>query len=212
MGYDVLVDTILNINLFYIIETIGIYAFALSGMILAKKKQFDLVGCYIIACITAFGGGTIRDVILDIQPVYWITHWEYPSALLITVFILSLFKHVIIKDSWLFIPDAMGLSFITVTSAQLAHNTGLPIIVIGILTTIVACFGGVLRDVLCQEVPIIFKKNTPIYASLAFLGAIAYVLLIDYANLPVSFTMISCSLSVFLLRVIVKKLNIVLPL
>ena len=79
-------------QLFYGIETLGILAFALSGVILARQKDFDIVGVYIIAWVTAFGGGTIRDVILDIQPVYWIAHAEYPLMLLGLIIAISLIK------------------------------------------------------------------------------------------------------------------------
>ncbi|RAP33270.1 hypothetical protein DID75_02635 [Candidatus Marinamargulisbacteria bacterium SCGC AG-410-N11] len=204
-------DYIIFKNIFYIIETIGIFSFALSGLILAKQKNFDLVGVYIVACVTAFGGGTIRDVILDIQPVYWISHSEYPTTLLITVFIICLFKKFSIKEKWLFLPDALGLSLFTVTTAQMAYEANLPIIVVAILSTIVASFGGVIRDVLCQQIPIIFQRNTPIYASLAFLGAIFYVLLTDFTPFPMDINMIICSFFIFSARLIVKRFHIVLP-
>ena len=173
-------DLFLSLDIFYILESISILAFALSGVVLAKRKSYDLVGVYIIACVTAFGGGTIRDVILDIQPVYWISHYEFPLILLIlitAICLLDYFKPVKISQDWLFWPDAMGLSFLTVTSAQMAYNLGLPTIVIAILSTIISCFGGILRDILCQETPLIFKKNSPLNASLVFLGACLFVLL-----------------------------------
>ena len=200
-------------DIFYILETIGILSFALSGVILAKRKKFDLVGVYIIACVTAFGGGTIRDVILDIQPVYWIDHHEYPLALLIIVTLICLvdyYKPFKIQEDWLIIPDALGLSLFVITTAQMAYNSGLPTIVIAILSTIVASFGGVIRDIFCQETPIIFKKNSSLYASLAFLGACLFVLLqtVSFFELPV--TMLICVLVIFFSRLVTKKYNIVL--
>ena len=90
-------------HVFYWIESLGIISFALSGILLAKKKDFDIVGVYIIAWVTAFGGGTLRDVILDNQPVYWIAYAEYPLILLFIVIGISLFKSIKIKASWLFI-------------------------------------------------------------------------------------------------------------
>ena len=198
-------------HIFYIIETIAILGFALSGMGLAKQKDFDFVGVYIIACVTAFGGGTIRDVILDIQPVYWITHSEYPAIILILGLILCSIKSVTIKDTWLFVPDAIGLSFITVTSAQMAYNAELPLIVVGILTTIVASFGGLFRDVFCQEIPVIFKKQTPLYASLAFIGALTYVMLVSLTTLPNATIMIGCAIGIFVCRCVARKYKIVFP-
>ena len=119
-------------HVFYWIESLGIISFALSGILLAKKKDFDIVGVYIIAWVTAFGGGTLRDVILDNQPVYWIEHAEYPLILLFIVIGISLFKSIKIKASWLFIPDAMGMSIFAVTTAQAAYHSGHPMIIIGL--------------------------------------------------------------------------------
>lgn len=206
-------EQLLALDIFYILESIGILSFALSGVILAKRKEFDLVGVYIIACVTAFGGGTIRDVILDIQPVYWISHYEYPLSLLFIVIVICLidyYKPFKIPENWLFLPDAMGLSFITITSAQMAYNSELPTIVIAILSTIVASFGGVLRDVLCQETPIIFKKSTSLYATLAFLGACLFVLLNYIMIFDMSVNMIISIVAIFISRIIANHFNIVL--
>ena len=104
--------TIFAEQLLYWIETLGILAFALSGVILARQKDFDIVGVYIIAWVTAFGGGTIRDVVLDIQPVYWIAHAEYPLMLLGLIIVISLLKKIQIKSSWLLVPDAMGMALL----------------------------------------------------------------------------------------------------
>ena len=105
-------------QLLYWIETLGILAFALSGVILARQKDFDIVGVYIIAWVTAFGGGTIRDVVLDIQPVYWIAHAEYPLMLLGLIIVISLLKKIQIKSSWLLVPDAMGMALFAISTAQ----------------------------------------------------------------------------------------------
>ena len=89
-------------NGFYIIESIGIASFAVSGIILARQKDFDLVGMYIIACVTAFGGGTLRDLILDRTPVYWISHSEYPLFILLLATFFYIFPKTQIKYELLF--------------------------------------------------------------------------------------------------------------
>ena len=147
-------------QLFYFIETVGVMAFALSGYIKARQHNFDFVGAYILALITAFGGGTIRDLVLDNQPVYWIAHSEYPLFLFFLIAGLSLIKRNLLKPNWLFVPDALGMSFFAITAAQSAYQAGYSFIIVGILATIVASFGGVIRDSLCQETPIIFKKSS----------------------------------------------------
>lgn len=172
-----------NFTFYYVFETIGILAFALSGMILAKHKDFDVVGIYSIACITAFGGGTLRDVILDSHPVYWINHPEYPAIIFFMTFIFAAIKQVELKESYLVIPDTIGLALFTSSGAQLATELHHPMIIVGILSTMVATFGGVLRDTLCRKTPTIFKRNTALYASIAFLGGCLYFILFHYTSL-----------------------------
>lgn len=200
-------DLIVN-HLFYTVETVGIISFALSGIILAKKKDFDIVGVYIIAWVTAFGGGTLRDLILDVQPVYWISHSEFPLILLILVLILAIFKKINIDYKWLYIPDALGLATFSITTAQTAYLAGHPFIIVGILATVVATFGGLLRDVLCQEIPYIFKKDTTMYASIAFIGACFFVALTSITTLDSLYTMTISILVIFVFRLIAKQFNL----
>ena len=169
---------------------------------MAKKKDFDIVGVYIIAWVTAFGGGTLRDVILDNQPVYWIEHAEYPLILLFIVIGISLFKSIKIKASWLFIPDAMGMSIFAVTTAQTAYHSGHPMIIIGLLSTIVATFGGVIRDSLCQEIPTVFKKQSTLYASLAFSGGCLFAIMQKLNIWNDSLNMIIVAILIFIARVV----------
>ncbi|RAP29446.1 hypothetical protein DID76_04115 [Candidatus Marinamargulisbacteria bacterium SCGC AG-414-C22] len=203
---------IVLVNGYYLIETIGIISFALSGVLSAKQKNFDAVGVYIVACVTAFGGGTIRDVILDIQPVYWISHAEYPLALLVMVIVFSLLKNFNIKENWLFVPDSIGLAFIATTSAQTAFEAELPFIVVAIIATIVACFGGIIRDILCQQVPAVFQRTTPIYASIAFGGSYLLIALNMFTDLGSSINMFIVAISIFMVRMLAKKYHIVLKL
>jgi uncharacterized membrane protein YeiH len=192
-------------NVFYILETIGICSFALSGILMAKSKNFDPVGLYIIACVTAFGGGTFRDLILDVQPVYWISHWEYPVVILGLTFLFYLTSRLKIKDSWLIISDAMGLGLFTITGAQTAYLAGYPMIVVAILATMTGTFGGLMRDVLCTEIPMILKKSS-YYASLSFLGANLYVVMMyfelnDFISLTVAVVFI------FIFRLLAYRFN-----
>lgn len=194
-------------QLLYWIETLGILAFALSGVILARQKDFDIVGVYIIAWVTAFGGGTIRDVVLDIQPVYWIAHAEYPLMLLGLIIVISLLKKIQIKSSWLLVPDAMGMALFAISTAQTAHQLGHPPIIVAILATIVASFGGVIRDSLCQDIPMIFQKGSTLYASLAFLGAYLYVGLVQAAIFSPVVTMAVSVSVIFIVRLLAIKFH-----
>ena len=96
-------------GVFYVIETLGIVSFAISGMMLAKKKDFDIVGVYIIGWVTSFGGGTIRDIMLDRQPLHWISHSEYPLMLLGLAILFSLIRRFRIQKNWLLVPLAIFL-------------------------------------------------------------------------------------------------------
>ncbi|RAP38978.1 trimeric intracellular cation channel family protein [Candidatus Marinamargulisbacteria bacterium SCGC AAA071-K20] len=196
-------------NIFYILETTAIFSFALSGMIAAKRKNFDPVGTYVIACVTAFGGGTLRDVILDVQPVYWISHPEYPAIIFLFIMFAYLFTFVFkgfhIKEKWLFIPDSVGISFFAITSAQTAISLGYPIIIVGIFSTMTACFGGVFCDILCLETPKIFNRGVSLYASAVFIGACLYFILHSFFGVSPEINMVVSSLATLSLRFLAVK-------
>ena len=158
---------------FYTLETIGIISFAFSGMLMAEQKDYDPVGWYIIASVTAFGGGTIRDLILDIQPLYWIYHWEYPVIILGLTSLFYFLSKLRVPHSLLIVSDALGLALFTITAAQTILVAQQPVIIVLILSVITATFGGLIRDILCHEVPMIFQKVS-FYASASFFGAVLF--------------------------------------
>ncbi|MEC8678296.1 MAG: trimeric intracellular cation channel family protein [Candidatus Margulisiibacteriota bacterium] len=184
----------------YIIESLGILTFAISGMLLAKKKDMDIVGIYMIGWITAFGGGIIRDVMLDIQPLYWMAHPEYPFILLILAIVMAMLRTVRIKEKWLVIPDAMGMALFATATAQISVDHGVSIIAVGILSTIVATFGGVIRDSLCQEIPLIFRKNSTLYASIAFISGCLYAWIVGLGIINANLALIIISILAFIVR------------
>ena len=195
--------------IFYILETIGILAFAISGIITAKtNNDYDSVGIYIIALATAFGGGTIRDLILDKQPIYWISHPEYPLIILIVTLFTSYFFNFKFKEKWLFYPDSLGLALFTITAAQTAYELNFPIIIIAILATISATFGGILRDILCNKKPLLFHKDTTLYATVSFTGACFFVLLASVTTLTLSNIAILSFLFTFSFRILANKYNL----
>ncbi len=161
------------------IEIIAVLIGAFSGFAEAQRKQMDMVGLYIVAFITAFGGGTLRDILLDRRPLFWVEHQEY--ALL--VFAMSLvalpvlkFLQRVISEWMIVVADAVGLGLFSVASTALALQlgyTGFISIMMGIITGI---FGGVLRDVICNEVPMILRDGKP-YAVCAFFGCVLYVVM-----------------------------------
>lgn len=161
----------------YLLQIIGTVAFALSGMIAAKSKDMDPVGVYTIAFITALGGGTLRDLILNNHPLYWIQHQEMPILILVMAVAFSYIKPLSsrVRESTIVLPDAIGLGIFSILGAQLALNMGNSLFIASLLGVITGTFGGALRDTLCHEMPFIFRKDQ-VYASVAFAGCWFYFL------------------------------------
>ncbi|MDX5298184.1 MAG: trimeric intracellular cation channel family protein [Gammaproteobacteria bacterium] len=154
----------------------GIVAFAISGMIVAQSKNMDPVGVFTIAFVTALGGGTLRDLILDNHPLYWIRHEELVVLILLMSLAFSYAKPLSrIRESTILVPDAIGLGIFSILGAQLALDMGNSWLIASLLGVITGTFGGALRDTLCNDVPFIFRKDQ-VYASVAFIGCWIYFL------------------------------------
>ncbi|AOY87003.1 hypothetical protein BKP64_01750 [Marinobacter salinus] len=158
----------------YLLEMIGIVAFAISGMIVARSKNMDPVGVFTIGFITALGGGTLRDLIMDNHPVYWIRHEEQPILILAMAIVFSYWNRAgRMRESRIVLPDAIGLGVFSILGAQLALDLGHSWFIASLLGVMTGTFGGALRDTLCNEVPYIFRKDQ-IYASISFAGCWIY--------------------------------------
>src|SRR5208283_6113535 len=158
-----------------LIEFLGILAFALSGLIEARRKKMDFVGTYAIAFATALGGGTLRDLLLNRQPL-WVIHQEYPvtiMALVIGALVVFRLKKFTLTEHTIIIPDGLGLGLFSASGTASAFDMGLPPFVCILMGVITATFGGVLRDIACNEIPVIFRR-TELYATCAFFAAAAY--------------------------------------
>lgn len=156
----------------FIIEVLGTLAFGVSGVRLAAKKHFDWFGAYTIGVITAIGGGTVRDVLLD-APVFWMQTWWYLAVTGLSFLIVVLFTRVLTSDSKsLFMFDAVGLTLFVITGIQKSLAFGYPMWVAIIMGMVTGSFGGVLRDVLINEEPLFFRKD--IYATACIAGGIVY--------------------------------------
>lgn len=163
-------------DIIYLLELVGIVAFAISGMIVAQSKNMDPVGVFTIAFVTALGGGTLRDLILDNHPLYWIRHEELVVLILLMSLAFSYAKPLSrIRESTILVPDAIGLGIFSILGAQLALDMGNSWLIASLLGVITGTFGGALRDTLCNDVPFIFRKDQ-VYASVAFIGCWIYFL------------------------------------
>ncbi|WP_286220415.1 trimeric intracellular cation channel family protein [Marinobacter apostichopi] len=163
-------------DIVYLLEMTGIVAFAISGMLVARAKNMDPVGVFTIGFITAMGGGTLRDLILDNHPVYWIQHQELPMLILVLAIVFSYWQRAgRLPTSKIVLPDAVGLGVFSILGAQLALDLGHSWFIASLLGVMTGTFGGALRDTLCNEVPSIFRKDQ-IYASISFAGCWVYFL------------------------------------
>ena len=154
------------------VEAAATIAFALSGLIEAARRRLDAVGVCMVAGLAAFGGGTLRDVLLDRRPFFWVEHAAWLWVLLaLCLFAMSVLRtqHFAPTERAMQWPDALGLGLFSATGTQLALAQGLPAIVAVLMGVITAVFGGVLRDIVCNQIPSAFSDHRP-YAVCAFAG------------------------------------------
>ena len=161
----------------YLLDLLGVAVFAVSGALAAGRKRFDLLGVAVIATVAAVGGGTTRDVLLNRHPVFWIND---PTYLLVSLAAAALtLLYVRFREppgTSLLVADALGLALFTIIGAQVAEERSLPGVIVVVMGTITGGAGGLLRDVLCAEVPLLLRQ-TDLYATAAITGATAYLAL-----------------------------------
>lgn len=196
-------------DLLKVIDIIGIAAFSIAGAFAAMEKKLDIFGVFIIAFITALGGGTLRDVLIGEVPVSWMHDLSSGGIVLLGTIAALLFKKVIKNyHNVLLLFDSIGLGFFTILGIQAGISLGLhPIISIS-LGTITACFGGVIRDIALNNIPLIFKKE--IYATTCICGGIVFFVL-QKAAVPEIPVEIICLLTVVLFRLLAVRYNWQLP-
>lgn len=162
--------------MFHIIEILGTIAFAISGSLTAMSKKLDPFGVFIIAFVTAVGGGTLRDVMIGQTPVAWMKQLDYVYLIILGFVLALVFRKKLDRFRIsLFLFDTIGLSVFTLIGLQKGLETGLHPIICVALGTMTACFGGVIRDILCNEIPVIFRRE--IYATICMAGGILFFLL-----------------------------------
>ncbi|NML14001.1 trimeric intracellular cation channel family protein [Azohydromonas caseinilytica] len=155
-----------------VIEIVATLAFALSGLVEAARKRLDVVGVCVVAGLTAFGGGTLRDVLLDRRPFFWVQHAGWVWALLALALGAMLFmraRHLQPTERAMLWPDALGLGLFAASGTQIALQAQMPALIAVVMGVMTATFGGVLRDVVCNQIPSAFSDHRP-YAVLAFTG------------------------------------------
>ena len=191
-----------------LVDFIGTFAFAISGIRLASRKQIDWFGAYLIGLATSIGGGTVRDLLLDVTP-FWMLDSRYFLTTGLALLITLLFKEKIFKwKNTLFLFDAIGLGLFTIVGISKSIEAGLPFWVCIVMGTITGSIGGVIRDVLLNELPLSLRKD--IYAVACVAGGIVYFVCIQF-NLSTSLTELFAALIVIFTRIIALRFHIHLP-
>ncbi|HEY6010564.1 MAG TPA: trimeric intracellular cation channel family protein [Nitrospirota bacterium] len=196
------------------IEVLGIIAFALTGVSEARKKGMDIIGVYSVAMITAFGGGSLRDITLDRHPLFWIEHYQYA----VLVLVLSIPAAAASADIFnrksavlvVLVLDALGLGLFSATGASVADKLGCAPFVSSLLGVMTGVFGGVMRDIICNEVPSVFRR-TELYATCSFIGTWAF-LAVAYGRGGEATAIAACIVVTFILRMLAIRYKIRLPL
>ena len=188
-------------TLIKILEILAILVGAFSGFIEARSKKMDVVGVFTVAFITAFGGGTLRDILLDKRPLFWVTHQEYA----ILIFLLALVAvpairtvRKIVSERLIVVADALGLGLFSIVGVSEALAAGMPLFIASMMGVITGIFGGVLRDIVCNEVPMVFRDGKP-YAICAFIGSWMYLLMKKFGFEP-DFALWSSALAITVSR------------
>ncbi|MCW8398444.1 trimeric intracellular cation channel family protein [Legionella sp. PATHC038] len=188
---------------------IGICVEAITGALAAGRKKMDFFGVMLIASITALGGGTVRDALFNTYPLTWVTHPEYLLYTSLCAFLTIFIAHSLIRIMKIFlILDALGLSTFVIIGTQKALNHGLSpsiAIISGMLTGI--C-GGMLRDILCNDIPLVLRKE--LYAVIALAGALLFIVL-DYFHIPENINIIITLISIFTARLLAIFFHIEIP-
>ncbi|EIA08974.1 trimeric intracellular cation channel family protein [Flavobacterium frigoris] len=195
--------------MFHLLDIIGTIAFAMSGALTAMSKKMDAFGVFIIAFVTAVGGGTLRDVMIGRTPVGWMLDLEYVYVICIACVFAVLFRKKFDRlRTSLFLFDTIGLGVFTLIGLEKGINIGLHPIICIALGTMTACFGGVIRDILCAEIPVIFRKE--IYATICILGGVVFFILKRF-NLDNDLLYLTTSLVIISFRLMAVKFKWYLP-
>lgn len=206
--YTSFVMWILSLDFNLILDLLGSFAFAISGIRLASGKNIDLFGAFVIGFLTAVGGGTIRDLLLGVTP-FWMTTPSYVIITAICLGIVIVFRRFLVKlNETVFLFDAIGLGFFTIVGLEKTLSLGYSFWVAIVMGVVTGSFGGLLRDVAINEIPLVFRKD--IYAMASVIGGVVYggLLLLGLNNIVVASVSV---ITVIAARLIAVKFHISLP-
>ena len=191
--------------IFEILDILGLIAFAISGALAGIEKKFDIFGVFIIALVASIGGGTLRDVLIGNTPVTWLTNLQTFYIIFFSTIAGIIFRKKLNKfRTSLFLFDTIGIGIFTIIGIEKALIADLHPIMCVLLGTITACFGGVIRDILCNDIPVLFHKE--IYATACLCGGILYFILFNL-NLNEDILYLVTAGTIILIRILAVKFN-----
>ncbi len=194
---------------FHFLDILGTASFAISGALFAMNKKMDPFGVFILAFVTAVGGGTLRDILINRDPITWMSDLTYIHTIIIAFLIAVIFRKKMGKLSKsLFLFDTIGLGIFTIIGTEIGIQNNLHFIISISLGVMTASFGGVIRDTLANEIPLIFHKE--IYATASIIGSIAFILLSQF-RIDTDLSYVITALIVISIRLIVVIFKIQLP-
>ena len=188
---------------------LAVAASAISGTLEARKHEMDVVGATTVAFVTAFGGGTLRDLLLGRTPIFWLKDpWLSITTFAVAIISFYLINHV--PNKLLFVPDALGLGLFSVLGATYALQMNLSLLIASLMGVVTGMFGGILRDVLCNKIPLVFKSGTELYATCSFIGTWVFIILI-VLKVDASLASWIGTFTVLGLRVLAVRYQLTLP-
>ncbi|WP_179317776.1 trimeric intracellular cation channel family protein [Winogradskyella undariae] len=192
-----------------IVDLLGTIAFAISGALIAMNKRMDPFGVLIISFVTAVGGGTLRDLMIGVEPVSWMRNITFVYVIIgSATFAVIIRNRISFLMKSLFLFDTIGIGLYTVVGIETGLVAGLHPTICIAMGTMTACFGGVLRDTLCNEIPVIFREE--IYATACILGGVTYFVLLHFFE-DRNYLFIIAGLVVIIVRLIAARFKISLP-
>ncbi len=195
-------------NSLYWISLVAVVVSSASGVLKSGFRQFDLFGVIIIAITTGLGGGSLRDMLLDID-VFWIKDQIFFIASLVSAVIIFIGARLASISPKLFlIPDAAGLAAFSIAGTMVALAADAPWLIASFMGVVTGAMGGIFRDLLCNETPIVFKS--PLYATAAWLGSLGFIVLLN-SGVSVTASAIIAGLSIFIVRIVAIRLDLGLP-
>lgn len=195
--------------LLYLLDMAGVVACAIAGTLLAQHKGFDIAGCILVSMVNAIGGGTLRDMALDRHPLFWMTDLNYVIVITITSLILQIFFHLYHKiDKALKFFDAIGLAAFSVIGFKVALAQDMSPVIAVMMGVWTAIIGGLLRDIICNEIPLLLQREIYITASIA--GSLTYLAL-DYWGVDAVTNEFIMLFIIFFVRMLALKFDWHLP-